>query len=501
MAHTITRTQQGEVEGREKEGVLLFGGIPYAAPPTGPRRFRAPEPHDGWTGVRDARRFGPAAPQPREEGLTANPQVRWDEDCLTLNICTPACDDARRPVLVWIHGGGFRTGQGAIPWYNGTSFATRGDIVTVSINYRLGALGFAHLEEIGGSQYASSGLNGIRDQILALRWVRDNIAAFGGDPDHVTIAGESAGGMSVGTLLGCPAAAGLFRGAIPQSGAAHTMSSREHAMEVARYFVEAAGAQSIDDLVAAPVDRILAAQMTVEQQSRNGDLRPDPGTGLGGMPFQPVVDGQVLPRPPHAALMAGLSSKVRVLVGTNRDEMTLFPLGPTDADRLHRIATRIFADADAAIAAYREEWPGASPEEIFTAMMTDRFFRVPAVRVAEAQTRNGGTAYQYLFTWESRAFEGRLKATHALEIPFAFNNLERAGTDVFIGPGPKPQALADAMHAAWIAFIRTGNPSCDAVGEWPVYDTTTRPVMELGDTIAVRRDPYPRTRALWDERL
>ncbi len=501
MTNTTTQTEQGEVQGREKEGVLQFAGIPYAAPPTSARRFRAPQPHDRWIGMRDARHFGPAAPQPREEGLTSTPQVRWDEDCLTLNVCTPACDEGRRPVLVWIHGGGFRTGQGAIPWYNGTSFAQRGDIVTVSINYRLGVLGFAHLEEIGGAEYASSGLNGIRDQIAALQWVRDNIAAFGGDPGRVTIAGESAGGMSVGTLLGCPAAAGLFRGAIPQSGAAHTMSSREQGVALARRFAAAAGASSIDDLIAAPVERILAAQMEVEQQSRSGDLRPPTGTGLGGMPFQPVVDGHVLPQPPIAALRAGLSSAVRVLVGTNRDEMTLFPLGTTDEARLQRIAARVFSDSGAAMAAYRSEWPGASPEEILNAMMTDRVFRIPAVRVAEAQAQNGGTAYQYLFTWESRAFGGRLKATHALEIPFVFNNLGRAGTEIFLGPGPMPQALADSMHAAWIAFIRTGDPTCDAVGEWPAYTPERRAVMELGDHIGLRIDPYSATRALWDERL
>jgi para-nitrobenzyl esterase len=501
MANAITKTEYGEVQGREKEGVLLFGGIPYAAPPTGARRFRGPAPHDGWRGVRDARRFGPAAPQPREEGLTANPQVRADEDCLTLNVCTPAIDDARRPVLVWIHGGAFRTGQGAIPWYNGTSFATRGDIVTVSINYRLGALGFAHLEDIGGAEYASSGVNGILDQIAALRWVRDNIAAFGGDPQRVTIAGESAGGMSVGTLLGCPAAAGLFRGAIPQSGAAQTVISREDGAALARRFVAALGATSIDDLVTAPVERILAAQVELEQQTRTGDLRPRTGTGLAGMPFHPVVDGHVLPRPPIDALRAGQASTVHILVGTNRDEMTLFPVGEVDEERLRRVAARLFATADSALAAYRTEWPQASPPELLSAILTDRYFRIPAVRLAEAQAQNGGVAYRYLFTWESRAFGGRLKATHALEIPFVFNNLTRPGADIFLGPGPTPQALADAMHAAWIAFIRTGNPSCAAVGEWPAYQLERRAVMELGDRIGVRTDPYGATRALWENRL
>jgi para-nitrobenzyl esterase len=501
MITTITKIKQGEVHGREKEGVRLFGAIPYATPPTGPRRFRAPEPPDGWTGVRDARRFGPAAPQPPSDGLTGNPQVQWNEDCLTLNVCTPAVDEARRPVLVWIHGGGFRSGQGAIPWYNGTSFALRGDIITVSLNYRLGALGFAPVDEFGGPEYAGAGLNGIRDQIAALQWVRENIAAFGGDPERVTIAGESAGGMSVGTLLGCPAAAGLFHQAIAQSGATYTPLSRAQGAALAQRFIGALGVRSMHDLVTAPVERILDAQVALERQSRRGELAPHLGIGLAGMPFQPVVDGRVLPQPPLNAVRAGLSSGVRVLVGTNRDEMTLFPVGATDEARVRRIATRLFTDADAALAAYRAEWPGASPEELVTAIMTDRFFRIPAVRLAEAQAAHGGTAYQYLFTWQSRAFDGRLKATHALEIPFMFNNLERAGTDLFLGPGPRPHALADAMHAAWIAFIRTGDPACAAVGEWPAYHAAHRAVMELGDRIALRTDPYGATRALWNGRL
>ncbi|HEU4430985.1 MAG TPA: carboxylesterase family protein, partial [Myxococcota bacterium] len=225
MTNLIASTRSGPVRGREKNGVLLFAGIPYAAPPVGERRFRAPEPPDDWREIREATRFGPAAPQLPGEGVVGNPAVRWDEGgCLTLNVATPACDDAGRPVLVWIHGGGFRTGQGAIPWYDGSSFA-RGGVVVVSINYRLGALGFAQLDAIGGSDYADSGSVGIQDQLAALRWVQGNIASFGGDPARVTIAGESAGGMSVGILLGSAGASGLFRGAIPQSGAAqHVLS-------------------------------------------------------------------------------------------------------------------------------------------------------------------------------------------------------------------------------------------------------------------------------------
>lgn len=497
MSQLIAQTRLGQIQGREKDGILLFAGIPYAAPPTGPRRFRPPEPHDGWSGVRDARRFGPAAPQPREEGLTSNPQVRWDEDCLTLNVSTPALDDGRRPVLVWIHGGGFRTGQGAIPWYDGRSFARRGDIVTVSLNYRLGALGFTHLEALGGADYASSGLCGILDQIAALDWVRKNIAAFGGDPQQVTVAGESAGAMSVGILLGCPAAEGLFQRAILQSGAAHNTLDRAEGAAVAERLVATLGVGGLDDLLAVPAEQILDAQVALEHESRQPEFRARNATGLAGMPFQPVRGSDALPHAPIDAVRAGRSSRVRLLVGTNRHEMTLFGLADVDDAKLARIAARIFPDGEKALATYHHDWPGATPGELLVAITTDQVFRIPAIRLAEAHSANGGASHHYLFSWESRAFGGRLKATHALEIPFTFHNLDRPGVDLILGPGPRPDALADAMHAAWIAFIRSGDPSCPEVGTWPLYRPGLRKVMELGDRIGLLDDPGAATRELW----
>ena len=221
----IAKTRSGALQGRAKDNVLLFAGIPYAAPPTSARRFRAAEPFEAWSGVRDARKFGPAAPQIAGGGMTDPVPVRWDEDCLTLNVQTPALDDGGRPVFVWIHGGGYRNGQGAVPWYNGARFAANGDIVAVTINYRLGALGFTDLKRFG-AEFATSGVNGILDQITALEWVRDNIEGFGGDPAKVTIAGESAGGFSVATLLGSPRTDGLFRGVIAQVARPTTYSPR-----------------------------------------------------------------------------------------------------------------------------------------------------------------------------------------------------------------------------------------------------------------------------------
>ena len=497
---TIAITQRGPVEGRVKEGCVLFAGIPYAAPPVGPLRFTPPRPHEGWSGVRAAQRFGNAAPQPAGQGLTESPPRRMGEDCLLLNVTTPALDDARRPVLVWIHGGGFRTGQGAIPWYNGASFAKKGDIVTVSINYRLGALGYANLSGQGGDEVASSGLSGILDQVAALEWVRDNIAAFGGDPARVTIAGESAGAMSVGTLLGCPRAKGLFRGAIAQSGASHHTLADDETGEIARVFREQLGASDLDALRAASVESILEAQQATEAQlqerstQRTGDV-----AGLGGMPFQPTVEGKALPEAPIDAVRGGLSSAVPILLGTNAHETTLFQYGPVDEARIGRIAGRYFGeDAERCLAAYRDEHPEASPKDLLTAITTDHIFRIPAVRLAEAHAGNGGRAYQYLFSWESRAFEGRLRSTHALEVPFTFDNLGRMGVDVFLGEGPDPQPLADAMHAAWTAFIREGTPNGEGLPEWTAFDSERRAVMEFGERVGMLEDPMPRTREVWD---
>jgi para-nitrobenzyl esterase len=483
------RTPHGPVTGRERETCLLFAGIPYAASTAGPRRFAPPAPPESWTEPRDATRFGDAAPQLPGAGLTDAPPKRMGEDCLRLNVSAPrdALRPGRRyPVLVWIHGGGFRTGQGGIPWYDGAHFAARG-IVTVSINYRLGVLGFANLAHLGAE---GAGALGILDQIAALEWVRDNIEAFGGDPERVTIAGESAGGMSVGILLGSPRARGLFRGAIAQSGAAHHTFPAERSAEIGRLFCELAGVDDLEGARALPVEAVLDAQRRVEEKVA-ADTRL-------GMAFMPTVEGDVLETAPIDAIRAGASRDVRVLVGTNAHEATLFGMTARDEAQLGRIAARHFADPEAALAAYREDHPDANVHDLAVQIATDQMFRIPAVRLAEAHAAAGGAPYKYLFSWESRAFEGKLRATHALEIPFAFNTLDRAGVATFLGEGPSPQPLADVMHAAWCAFVHTGDPRCDAVPDWPQYEPETRCVMEFGERVGPVRDPGGRSRVAWD---
>lgn len=485
----VVDTAHGPVEGRDKDGVLLFSGIPYAAPPTGDLRFKAPQPPSPWQDVRAAKRFSPAAPQIPSGGMTDNAPVNWDEDCLYLNVSTPGLNGANRPVLVWIHGGGYRTGQGAIPWYNGASFARLGDIVTVSINYRLGALGFTDLSRFGDG-YATSGANGTLDQILALKWVRENIANFGGDPDKVTIAGESAGAFSVGTLLASPATEGLFRAAILQSGALHHTLTPEAGSSVATAFLEEMDCSTAEALLAASVDDILAAQQRVDQRvAGDADLR----THLKGVsPFYPVQGNVAIPGDPIKAVQQGQGANVNVLAGTNKDEATLFIMEAVGDEQLQREAQR-YGGGDTMLAAYRAKLPEATSTDLSIAMSTDSTFRIPCLRLAEARENNAesqGRTWMYQFTWESRS---RLKSTHALEIPFVFNNLDKPGVGVFLGKGPLPQQVADVMHDSWIKFIRDGEPG------WPAYDLDQRTNMRFDETSGLVNDPDADIRDAWND--
>ena len=485
----IATTTAGSVRGITRDGVHVFRSIPYAAPPVGSRRFRPPEPALPWSEIRDATRFGPVAPQQPSmlETIMGGPEPVIDEaDCLTLTVFTPGLDDARRPVLFWIHGGAFVIGTGATPIYDGRRFATHGDCVVVSINYRLGAFGFLHLEEIFGAAFTGSGNVGILDQVLALEWVRDNIAGFGGDPERVTIFGESAGGMSVGTLLGTPAAQGLFAQAIVQSGGGSFCLPAATATDIARDVLAEAGIGSVAELESASVDAILAAQSKVLAARTSTDLA-----------FMPVVDGHVLPERPVDAVADGLGA-VPTMIGTNQDEMTLFTvldlgLGELDGNVVNEALAASFGDrADDVSAGYTALHPEVSPTDLLTVIATDRVFRIPAIRLAEAGIAHRPT-YMYLFTWESPALDGKLKSCHALELPFVWDAIDRPGLSVLTGDGPERRPLADAMHAAWIAFARTGDPG------WPAYDLERRATQRFDTTLEVLDDPEGAQRELWIE--
>ncbi len=454
----VAETEQGPVMGKFRRGVFQFCGIPYAAAPIGERRFKAAEPPPSHQEILDATRFSPAAPQLPGTGMTNAVEVKWSEDCLYLNICTPSIDEKKRPVMVWIHGGNYRTGQGAVPWYDGSSFANNGDIVVVSINYRLGALGFTDLSRFG-DEYATSGVNGTLDQITALRWVQKNIANFGGDPERVTIAGESAGGFSVGTLLGCSAAQGLFWRAIPQSGGAHHTLTAEEGARVAELVLEELGVETMSDLLEASAIDILKAQQRV-------DKRYATAIESGVMAFYPVVGGELLPVSPLEALGQGVSSDVPVLTGSNKDENTLFVMPPVSDEKLAKQAANY--GRPELVDDYRKILPDADASELYVALATDFTFKLPAIRLAESRAAAGAKTWLYQFDWESRT--PWLKSTHALEIPFTFNNLTAPGVDFFLGEGELPQSVSDEMHAVWTRFIRGEAP------EWPVYTPETRAV-------------------------
>ena len=488
-AESIAATTAGKVQGQVRDGVHRFRGIPFAAPPVGKLRFRPPAPVAAWDDVLDATHAGPLAPQlesPLEKMLGA-PPPRWDEgECLSLNVTTPGLDDQRRPVMFWIHGGAFVNGAGSSPIYDGTKFTQHGDVVIVTVNYRLGAFGFLHLDDIFGEDFAGSGNAGILDQIAALEWVRDNIEAFGGNPEDVTIFGESAGGMSVGTLLGLPAAEGLYHRAIVQSGSSSFATRAEVATKTAQQVLELAGISTIEELETAPAEKILAAQGTLMARGARLDLA-----------FQPVVDGNVLPDVPLRTIASGATGNVPTMIGTTLDEMTLFlalelGVGELDGEALNRQMQRFFGDRTAeVVGTYTKNRADAPLADVLTAISTDRVFRIPAIRLAEAQARQGRATFMYLFTWPSPVMDGKLKSCHALELPFMWDALDAPGLAMLTGHGPERQAIADAMHAAWIAFGRTGDPG------WPSYDADRRATKRFDTTTEVLDDPMGDERALW----
>jgi para-nitrobenzyl esterase len=492
MDAPVAESANGRLLGKwTPEGdVALFRGIPYAAPPLGPLRFRPPQAPADWAGQRDATRYGPSAPQNPGtlERLMGGQSLRTDEDCLTLNVWTPAADAGKRPVMVWIHGGAFVTGSGSTPWYDGRNFVRSGDAVFVSINYRLGALGFLHLGDLAGEAYASSGNCGLLDQIAALRWVRDNIGGFGGDPGNVTVFGESAGAMSVATLLGLPAARGLFARAIIQSGSCRFVSTRERATAIANETLAplGVGAADLARLVEMPLTQLLAAQEAVYTKHAAASL-----------PYQPVIDGVVLPEPPLDAVAAGSAAGVPVLCGTTSEEMKLFTLmdsslaSSDEASLLARAAEVFGTRAEEALAVYRQERPDATNAEVWTAVATDAIFRIPAIRLLEAQLSNTPDCWSYLFTMRSTAFGGALGACHALEIPFVFANLDRPGVNLFIGDPPGAAALSATMHQAWVAFAKHGDPG------WERYESGRRATMEFGVQSRLVDDPLGAQRRLW----
>jgi para-nitrobenzyl esterase len=410
------------------------------------------------------------------------------EDCLYLNIWSPDADQEKRPVMVYIHGGAFTLGSASDPWYDGTSFAANHNIVVVSLNYRLGILGFVSLKDLAAADAAYTANCGLLDQIAALRWVRDNIAAFGGDPNQVTVMGESAGAMSIGALLGMPAAKGLFQRAILQSGAASNLATRPQAAKVAQALLAKLGLQTseLSALAQVPLETLLKIQ-------------PELGREFGGVQaYSPVIDGETLPQHPLTRIAQGSASNVAILVGTNHDEWRLFALlsGRSTVDEQQ--LKQIFGDeAQRVLATYTEARADKSPELAWIDIMSDRVFRMPAIYLAEAQVRQGAPVWMYRFDWESPAFGGVLGAAHAMDIPFVWNALDTPLSRAFTGDSPSRQPLADRMHSSWAAFIRSGNPAIANLPFWPPYDLDKRATMIFSDAPHLVDDPQGQVRALW----
>ncbi len=490
-------TRSGPVVGTDATDHIVFKGIPFAAPPTGALRWQPPQREATWSEPLDATTFGPQSVQTEmmlEQLMGAGDSER-SEDCLTLNVWTPSLDGSR-PVMVWIHGGAFQFGSGSTAWYDGERFTTNGDVVVVTVNYRLGPLGFMYLGDLFGAEYAESGNLGLLDQIAALEWVHENIAAFGGDPGQVTIFGESAGGASVATLMGTPAArpGELFQRVIAQSGAVSWGLSREQATANARRILDALelAHDDLDGLLAADATALCTAAAVLGVE-----------TGGASLPFAPVHDDVVLPEHPLEAIRKGSARGVALLTGTNLDEMTLFNLiDPAlatidEAGLTERVAQRYGSDAHELVNAYRGLRPDTSIGDLWTVMSSDVVFRIPALLLVDAHLEHG-PVHVYLFSWPSPVFGGALKACHAIEIPFVFDNLHQPGVPMFVGEGAELPELAQRTHQAWIGFARAGDPQHSGIPEWPRYDLERRPTMQIDVEWELVHDPYGDERKLWD---
>lgn len=500
----VATVTQGRIAGYTDNGVNIYKGIPYAKA----ERFKAPVKADPWPGVRSCRQYGPTAPQAERQGWQ-NDEIafafNWDdgyagEDCLRANVWTPAksADGHKRPVMVWLHGGGFAAGSGQeLPGYDGANLARKGDVVVVTLNHRLNVLGFLDLSEFG-PEYAESGNAGLLDLVAALEWVRDNAEAFGGDPDNVTIFGQSGGGGKVSVLCATPAAKGLFHKAIVQSGSTLGTMTAEMSRRIGRETARRLGVENdISKIADVPYKELLAAGTAAVAAVRT-QAEAEGGTG-GAFIFgwAPTVEGKVLPCQPFAEGAPEQSRDIPMMIGTTRCEFSPTTYVPMLRDADMNVARGFIGNrygqdnADRIIAAYGKAYPGYQPRDLID---FDTTFRPNAVRQGDIKAGQGGApVYMYLFNWESPVLDGILRSTHCMEIPFVFDN---AGVHASMtGGGAEARALADRMSDAWLAFARTGNPNTPSLPEWPAYTPAGRATMFFDNECQVR---YGHDRELLD---
>jgi len=489
----VVQTTFGPIAGVQDERVQVFHGIPYAAPPTGERRFRQALPPTKWLKPRPARLRTPACPQvfdlddPAEDG----DQV-MSEDCLTLNIWTPRADSKARPVMVFIHGGALEEGSAADSWLDGAALANAGDLVVVTVQYRLGALGFLELADIGGADFADSGNLGILDQILALRWVQQNVARFGGDPGNVTIFGESAGGASIHGLMAIPAARDLFHKVIIESGDPGQFLAQDRATNIAREFMTLAHVTTVSALQKLSMEDMLRAQSRLFDQ------------GYGLATFAMVKDGRTFKTTPVQTVAADSRLSKPMIIGTNSEEMRYWialdasPIDEQPQSVLGERLVRVFgSDAAGIIDAYKQH--GSTYAEAVCTLLGDAVFRMPSIRLAEINSTRQPT-FMYLFTYRSltRGPTGlEYGAMHGLELAFVFHIDSSAGY-TYVGPKGSWSHLSDQMVEAWTRFARTGDPNGPALPSWPRYDVERRATMEFGQHSDLILDPYGGERRAWD---
>jgi len=501
----VVRTRSGPVQGLVEDGVSAFKGIPYGAPPIGELRFMPPKSPQPWTETYDASDYGAPAMQ-MASGVTVNATNDFsfqmhrvfttpselkimNEDCLYLNVWTPAPDRKKRPVMVWIHGGGFAYGSGAQPIYQCDGLARHFDVVSVSLNHRLNVFGYLNLAEAFGPEYASSGTVGMQDLVLALRWIRDNIEAFGGDPDNVMIMGQSGGGAKVSILMAMPSAKGLFHKAAIQSGPGLTVGRPGPAAAQAAKLLEAVGVKPGDRaaLQSVPAPFLIAAAHKLAG-----------GGGFGGPGSGPILDGTVIPRDPFTPDAPPVSADVPVLVGWAKDEMTIFTAGEpwfgtmTEADLQARVKP-MGEPGQKLLAAIRRAYPHYSPTYLWVQMTSTGLGLGGSETLASRKAEAGhAPAYVYMITWETPAGGGVFKTPHTMEIPFTLYSFPHVPE--YVGPGPQPKHMADQMAGAWVAFARTGKPDHAGIPHWPAFNTRTRPVMEFNNVSRVVDDPLKEVR-------
>ena len=500
----VVETSHGRIRGFRNDDVFTFRGVRYGAPTGGANRFLPPRKPAPWAGIHDATEYGYSSPQTNPGSTSSSasplaaildasngfrPNPAESEDCLFLNVWTRSLSrNAKRPVMVWLHGGGYSSGSASILLYDGTHIASRSDAVVVGVNHRLNVFGYTHFAEIGGKQYADSGNAGMLDIIQALQWVHQNIENFGGDPKRVMIYGESGGGGKVSFLLGSPPAQGLFQRAVIESGPGITMGDPDAATKVAEMLLAELGlnAARFNEIQNLPTGRILSAYFSLQRKLPRGA----PGSNRA---FGPILTPDVLPQHPFEPVASSYSADVPVMVGYNRTEATAFSIGDQalfnlDENGLHsRIAAMFGDDSEKILHAYSK--PGATPSDTYFRIATDQLMGYNTILLAERKSLlNRAPAFLYRFDWQTPVLDGKLRSPHGLEMPFVFDNVDEAGIGL-TGGGAAARKLATRVRSTWAAFAETGKPDAHGLPHWPPYNTDTRMTMLFNDRSRVVSDP------------